>query len=98
MLFEHVEVLGAADVAERNQRVAAQELRVVPGHVQAVVVADERFGLEPLDEIDVPCCGRSAVATAFLNDTVPGTDVLADAPAVDLCPEPPPILLGNRRR
>ena len=54
-------MLGQADVAERDERVTAQEARIVPRHIEPVVVVDQRVRLEPLDEIDVAGAARDPV-------------------------------------
>src|SRR5205814_4911112 len=78
-------VLARADVAERDERVAAKPARVVLRDVQPVVLVDERAAVafEPCDEIDVGAALRRVPRSALLDPAVPGADLLADVAAVD---------------
>ncbi len=91
-------MLRPAAVAECDERVSAQEPRIVPRDVEPVVVAHERLRLEPVDEVDVPRVARRLAGAALLDAAVPRADVLADVAAVDLGAERGAVVLGDRGR
>ena len=89
--------LVVAGVPERDECVAPEPARVVPGDVEAAeqVLVEGRLLAEPGEQVDVGrLVGLVGAATA-LDPAVPRADVLADVAAVDLGAELGAVRLGD---
>ena len=89
---------GAADVAERYERVPTQVARIVAGDIEPAVAPDQRRSvcLQPVDQRNRGLSVRGIVPAALLDAAVPGADLLADVAAVDHVRQRLPVGLRDR--